>query len=301
MFAFEMEGYGISEKENDNMIGILPCDFSFSEVFGLKFLSGVDFSPTNQDNEGSGEYIINLSALKRLGYAHPEMVIGKSFKLSFDNEFVKIPSGKIIGVVEDFHLSGIKKQVEPLVLFKRNDVWLINFVIATEPGMQKRAILDIEQVWKKMFPEHPFEYRFVNTIYKHVYKAELLQAKLFSLFTVVALFISSIGLLGLSLLTTQRRTKEIGIRVVNGASIREILAMLNWYFVKWILISFVIAIPIAWYGMHKWLENFAYKTTLNGWIFALAGIITIIIALVTVSLQSWKAASRNPVEALNYE
>jgi putative ABC transport system permease protein len=203
--------------------------------------------------------------------------------------------------VEDFHLSGIKKQVEPLVLFKRSDVWLINFIVSAESGMQKRALADIEHVWKKMFPEHPFEYRFVNEIYRHVYKAELLQSRLLTLFTIVSLFVSSIGLLGLSLLTTQRRTKEIGIRVVNGARFKEILAMLNWYFIQWILISFIIAIPLAWYGMHKWLENFAYKISLNAWIFVVAGLITVIIALVTVSLQSWKAARRNPVEALRYE
>jgi putative ABC transport system permease protein len=113
--------------------------------------------------------------------------------------------------------------------------------------------------------------------------------------------ISSIGLFGLSLLTSQRRTKEIGIRVVNGASIREILTMLNWYFIRWILVSFIIAIPLAWFGMYKWLEIFAYKTKPEAWIFGLAGLITVVIALVTVSLQSWKAATRNPVESLHYE
>jgi len=301
MFAFEMEGYGQSERENFNMIGILPCDYSFADVFRLKFLAGKDFSPVNEDHEGSGEFILNETAMKKLGYIRPDMIIGKSFKLLFDIENLKIPAGKIIGVVEDFHLSGAKKQVEPLVIFKRNDVWLINFVVALEPGVQKKGLADILQVWGNMFPDHPFEYRYVHDIYRHVYKAEILQSRLLTLFTIISLFISSIGLLGLSLLTTQRRTKEIGIRVVNGASIREILMMLNWYFIQWILISFVIAIPLSWYGMHKWLENFAYKTRVEGWIFMVAGLITVAVALITVSLQSWKAARRNPVEALRYE
>jgi putative ABC transport system permease protein len=109
------------------------------------------------------------------------------------------------------------------------------------------------------------------------------------------------GLLGLSLLTTQRRTKEIGIRKINGARISEILIMLNWDLIKWILISFVLAIPLAFFFMHKWLENYAYKTALSWWIFALAGITAMIIAMITVSVQSWKAAGRNPVEALRYE
>jgi putative ABC transport system permease protein len=301
MFAFELEDYDGYDEENERFIGILPCDYSFAKVFRLRFLSGVDFSPVNKDHEGAGEYILNETAMKKLGFGNPDMLIGKSFKLFFDGENNKIPAGKIIGVIEDFQLSGAKKLVEPLVLFKRKDVWLINFVVSAEPGMQSKAISDIEQLWKKLFPEHPFEYRLVNDIYRHVYKAELLQSKLLSLFTLVSLLISSMGLLGLSLLTTQRRTKEIGIRVVNGATIGEILTMLNWYFIKWILISFIIAAPLAWYGMNKWLENFAYKTTLKGWIFLVAGLLTLFIVLVTVSLQSWKAASRNPVEALRYE
>ncbi|HEX2394786.1 MAG TPA: ABC transporter permease, partial [Bacteroidales bacterium] len=245
MFAFEMEGYRNNGEENDNKtIGILPCDYSFVEVFNLKFLSGKDFSPANIDNEGSGEYIINRSALKRLGFRNSEEIIGKSFKLLFHDQSIQLPSGKITGVVEDFHISGIKKKVEPLVLFKRSEYWLNNIVISVEPGYEERSISDIKQVWQRMFPEHPFDYRTVKNMYHLVYKAELLQTRLLSLFTIVALFVCSIGLLGLSLLTTQRRTKEIGIRMVHGASIREILVMLNWYFIQWIVLSFVIAIPL---------------------------------------------------------
>jgi putative ABC transport system permease protein len=109
------------------------------------------------------------------------------------------------------------------------------------------------------------------------------------------------GLLGMSLLTTQRRTKEIGIRKVNGAGIQQILVMLNWDFIKWILLSFILSVPFAFYAMNKWLANFAYKTSLNAWIFALAGSVAVCIALITISIQSWKAAGRNPVEALRYE
>ena len=138
-------------------------------------------------------------------------------------------------------------------------------------------------------------------MYENVYKTELLQAKLLSLFTFIALFICSMGLLGLSLLTTQRRTKEIGIRKINGARIIEIMLMLNLDFIKWIIISVVIAIPFAFFAMHRWLENFAYKTTLCWWIFALAGLVAVLIALITVSVQSWKASSSNPVGALRYE
>ena len=216
-------------------------------------------------------------------------------------EGIKIPAGKIIGVVDDFHLSTIKKEIEPLVMFKRKDLWLINFVVSYRPGMQTKALTDIKSVWTKMFPEHPYQYKYVSSMYEDVYKTEILQSKLLSIFTFIALFICSMGLLGLSLLTTQRRTKEVGLRKINGAKTGEMMVMLNWDFIKWIIISFVLAVPIAFFAMNKWLESFAYKITLSWWIFITAGCSAIIIAIITVSLQSWKASSRNPVEALRYE
>lgn len=302
MFQFKMEGYTVNETISaDNSIGVLPCDYSFASIFNMKFLGGENFSEKNEDNEGSGEYIINESAMKRLHYTNPGEITGKEFKLITNIDGIDIPTGKITGVVEDFHLSSIKKKTEPLVMFKRKDLWLINFVVSFRPGMQKQAISDIENVWGKMFPGYPFQYEYVNSMYKDVYKAERLQSKLLTIFTIMALFICSMGLLGLSLLTTQRRTKETGLRRINGAGISELMLMLNWDLIKWIIISFVIAIPLSYYAMDRWLESFAYKINLNWWIFALAGLTAVVIALLTISVQSWKAASRNPVEALRYE
>ncbi len=302
MFEFTMQGFTKNETNKaDNYIGIFPCDYSFVSIFNLNFLGGSNFSEKNEDHEGSGEYIINESAMKRLNYTKPDEIVGKEFKLLTNIEGIDIPSGKITGVVEDFHLSSLKKQIEPLVLFKRKDLWLISFVIRFRQDMQTKAITDIKSVWDKMFPEYPFQYEYVSSIYKNVYKTELLQVKLLSIFTFIALFICSMGLLGLSLLTTQRRTKEIGIRKINGARIIDILIMLNRDLIKWIIISFVLAIPLAFFFMQKWLENYAYKTALSWWIFALAGITAMLIALITVSAQSWKSASRNPVESLRYE
>jgi len=301
-FQFSMEGYIPDEtKEGDNRIGIFPCEYSFASIFNLKFLGGSSFSDKNEDNEGSGEYIINKSAMHRLNYKNADDIIGKEFALIFHTDAIKIPKGRIIGVVDDFHLSSIKKKVEPLVMFKRKDMWLINFVISIQPEMQTQAFVDIEKVWTKIYPEYPFKYEYVSSMYKNVYETELLQSRLLSIFTFIALFICSMGLLGLSLLITQGRTKEIGIRKVNGAKINEIMRMLNWDIIKWILISFVFAIPLAFYSMNKWLENFAYKTALSWWIFALAGLVALFVSFLTISLNSWRAARRNPVEALRYE
>lgn len=302
MFRFTMEGYIKNEANKaDDLIGIFPCDYSFASIFNLNFLSGTNFAKKNLDNEGSGEYIINESAMKRLHYSKPEEITGKEFGLIFDVGGITIPKGKIIGVVEDFHLSSIKKEIEPLVLFKRDELWLLNFVVSFKPGMQEVGLLDTRSVWETMFPGYPFQYEYVDSIYKNVYKTELLQAKLLSLFTFIALFICSMGLLGMSLLTTQRRTKEIGLRKINGASIGEMMLMLNRDFIKWIIISLVLAVPVAYFAMNKWLENFAYKTTISWWIFALAGFSAVTIAILTVSFQSWKASSCNPVDALRSE
>ena len=303
MFSFELEGYE-NQNEEYNRIGVFPCDYSFASIFNLKFLSGNNFTEKNIDADGSGEYIINEAAMHRLNHSNPNEIVGKEFKLNFfqdDVEVIKIPRGKIIGVVKDFHLSSLKKEVEPLVLFKRDNLWLINFVISYQPGKQDAAIADMTKVWNSLFPEYPFQYEYVGAMYQKVYKSELLQAKLLSVFTFVALFICSIGLFGLALIITQQRTKEIGVRKVNGAKVSEILTMLNKDFVKWVVFAFILACPVAWFAMNKWLENFVYKTSLSWWIFVLAGILALGIALFTISFQSWKAASKNPIEALRYE
>jgi putative ABC transport system permease protein len=191
--------------------------------------------------------------------------------------------------------------VRPLVFFKRKNLWLINFVVSYKTGMRPEAINDIQTVWNELFPAYPFSYEHVASMYRQVYKTEILQARLLSVFTILSLFICSMGLLGLSLLISQQRTKEIGIRKVNGARVSEILSMLNKDFVKWVVVAFVLATPAAYFAMNKWLENFAYKTSLSWWIFALAGLLALGIALLTVSWQSWKAATRNPVDSLRYE
>jgi putative ABC transport system permease protein len=302
MFQFTMEGYVPDETKNaDNMIGVFPCDYSLPGILGLKFIGGNSFSEKYEDNEGSGEYIINETAMRRLNYTNPDEITGKRFGLIFNNEKIKIPAGKIIGVVEDFHLSSIKKQIEPWVLFKRKDLWLINFIVSFQSGNQTKALADIKNVWTKMFPEYPYQYKYISTMYEDVYRTERLLTKLLSLFTSIALFICSMGLLGFSLLITRRRSKEIGMRKINGASTGEIMFLLNRDLLKWILFSFIGSIPIAYFSMNKWLESFAYKTNLSWWIFITAGLSALIIAVLTVSLQSYRAASINPVETLKEE
>ena len=301
MFNFELEGRQQSDQQADDRIGVFPCDYSFAEVFNLEFIGGNNFTENNADVDGSGEYIINESAMHYFNYSDPEEITGKGFRLISSASGVELPAGRIIGVVKDFHLSSMKEKVRTLVLFKREDIWLINFVISHSPGMREAAFADIRKVWEEMFGEYPLEFEHVGSMYRKVYRSELLQSGLLAIFSFVSLFICSMGLLGMSLLVIQQRTKEIGIRKVNGAKASEILNMLNIDIVKLVVLAFLFALPAAWYAMNRWLQNFAYQTELSWWIFALAGVIALGIALLTVSWQSWRAARRNPVEALRYE
>jgi putative ABC transport system permease protein len=159
----------------------------------------------------------------------------------------------------------------------------------------------VDETWKNYYSGQPFNYFFLDDKITEQYKAELLLRKILLIFSIIGIVISIIGITAFSIFISQQRTKEIGIRKVNGAKVSEILAMLNKDFVKWVVIAFIIATPIAYYAMNKWLENFAYKTELSWWIFALAGLLALGIALLTVSWQSWKAATRNPIESLRYE
>ena len=145
------------------------------------------------------------------------------------------------------------------------------------------------------------DFHFLDDDFDKLYRTELQMSKIFGYFSLLAIIISCLGLIGLSLFVTELRTKEIGIRKVNGAKSLEIFSLISKEYMVWVLLSILIATPVAWFAMHKWLENFAYKTNLNWWIFALAGLLALGIALFTVSWQSWKAATRNPVEALRYE
>jgi putative ABC transport system permease protein len=160
---------------------------------------------------------------------------------------------------------------------------------------------DVEKIWKKLYPKDDFIYFFSDKEFEVQYRNDVNFNQILTYSAILALIISLMGLLSLAIFNTKQRIKEIGIRKVNGATIKEVMTLLNRDFVKWVAIAFVVAMPIAWYAMHIWLENFAYKTTLSWWIFALAGLLALGIALLTVSWQSWRAATRNPVEALRYE
>jgi putative ABC transport system permease protein len=274
-----------ANNEDIQFILNLPeVDENYLDLFHIKLIEGRSFSKKfSTDYEESA--IVNQTYVKTMGWKHPlSQTIFENSKL------------KIIGVVNDFHFASLHNKIEPLA-FRFNDKNPAYLFLKTSPA----EINHIKSIWHKLFRDVPFEYQFVDESFEKQYREDEKQKAIFRYLSVIAILISCLGLYGLSSFFIMQRTKEIGIRKVNGARIFEVMAMLNKDFVKWVVIAFIIACPIAWYAMHKWLQNFAYKTELSWWVFGIAGLIALLVALITVSRQSWRAATRNPVEALRYE
>ncbi len=279
------------QKKENISAHIIRCDSNFPGLLGLKIIKGRSFSPdlvTDKD-----KVIINKAFADEYGLDEP---LG-----------VKVPASRsddmeIIGLVENFHFQSVHQPISPVII-RYNDYARYCYVkiASSDFNSLHRTVKGINEVTMALSSGFPVNSEFLDTSVAKMYKAEVQFRKIFFLFSGVAILICCLGILGLSVFASERRVKEIGIRKVNGARVSEILTMLNRDFVKWVVIAFVIATPIAWYAMHKWLENFAYKTGLSWWIFVLAGVLALGIALLTVSWQSWKAAVKNPVESLRYE
>jgi ABC-type antimicrobial peptide transport system permease subunit len=209
--------------------------------------------------------------------------------------------GKIIGLLKDFHFNSMHENIEPLIVrLDENWPWG-TILVRTKAGQTKKAIAGLEKLCKELNPKFPFTYQFSDLEFSRLYKSEEVVSKLSNYFAFIAIFISCLGLFGLATFTAAQRTKEIGVRKVLGASVPDIITMLSNNFLKLVAISMLIAFPVAWLAMNRWLQNFAYKINMDWWVFAIAGAATILIALITVSYQSIKAALSNPVKSLRTE
>ena len=271
-------------------------DYDYFKTLDIEIMDGRSFTEEIAYDD-SISYMISELALKRMGIDNP---VGKRITMNHNEFPERFRQGRIIGVFKDIHFSSLHNPVSPLLL-RMYKPWLFNILIKYNPHSEKTIMSKISDVLKNVTPGLENEIYFLDSEFDRQYKQEIVMGKLFESFAIITTSIFVLGLLGLIGFITENKTKEIGIRKVNGAKIVEILVLLNCTFIIWVVIAFLIATPIAWYVMHKWLENFAYKTDLSWWIFALAGFLALGIALLTVSWQSWRAATRNPVEALRYE
>jgi len=256
----------------------------YMEMMGFNIIEGRNF--INKSEAEEGNFICNETAAKKYNWH-----IG-----------TEIDDKQLVGIMEDFNMVSLRENVEPFVFHKVNSMNQLRVVsIKLQGDNPSKALQKVEETFATFCPDVPFRAFFLDDQLNLLYAKENQQSMLITFFSLLSVIVSMLGILGLSIFMCQKKIKEIGIRKVNGAKISEVMTMLNRDFVKWVAIAFVIATPLAYYAMHKWLENFAYKTNLSWWIFALAGVLALGIALLTVSWQSWKAATRNPVEALRYE
>ncbi len=292
----ETDSHGMSIFNNGEEkrvhYNVIQVDSSFFNLLGLKIIEGPGF---NASSDREKHHIFNQTALKEFGITD----INKARVSSYSNA-----PGTIVGVVQDFNYQSFHLPIGPMAFIYKKPISL-SYVYLKLSDMSSGSISSIlknaEGIWKQFAPDWPFEYYFLDQSLAKLYEKDRSFEKISFTLTILAVFIACLGLLGITMFFIETKIKEIGIRKVNGAKIPEIVMMLNRNFVMWVIVSFFIAIPVAWHAMHKWLENFAYKTNLNWWIFALAGILALVIAILTVSWQRWKAAIRNPVEALRYE
>jgi putative ABC transport system permease protein len=260
----------------------IGIDSNFYKTFGIDVIEGRRLSPGDIDKA----CLINETSKKYL----PGKYLGQ-----------KIGPFEVVGVVKDFSVSSIHTKIEPVVLFSVSWASPNNITLRIR-GNNIPALMDfIKKSWTEVCPDYPFQYNFYDEWFQSMYRSEEDLGKLLSLFALLTIIISSMGILGLALFATEQRSKEIGLRKVNGATTGQVMFLLSRDFTKWILVSFIIGVPVSYYIVDRWLTNFAYHTGLSWWVFAVAGIISFSVALLTVSFQSWKAASRNPVEALRYE
>ncbi|WP_439584612.1 ABC transporter permease [Dyadobacter bucti] len=288
--AYVMKGDSMAPA--DISIKSLSVDEDFISTYQIKMAAGRNFSREFTTDKTSG-FILNETAVKLLGWKNPHDAIGSRFGYGEIR-------GQIIGVTKDYHFESLHQKVAPIVMFSQpgNMRWMSVHISGNNI---KSAIGHMESVWKRQFPDVPFAYEFLDQRFGKLYAREQTQQLLFGIFAGIAIFISCMGLLGLSMFMAELRIKEIGVRKVLGASVTSLVIMLSNDFLKLVLIAIVIASPIAWYAMTNWLKDFAYHTQVNWWVFALAGVISIGIALLTISFQSIKAALMNPVKSLKSE
>ncbi|MGG9964123.1 ABC transporter permease [Ferruginibacter sp. SUN106] len=266
----------------------LSVDAEFEKMFDLKLQTGRWFKPGKEDEHN---YILNETAATVFNINKP--VLGQRFTMGGD-------TGKIIAVVKDFHYKNMHEKIGPLVISNNSGSDSYIF-IKTSPGNISKAVSAMSGIWTKYIADQPFSYTFLDDSFARLYKADIKTSQLIFIFSLIAVIICALGLFGLAAFTAERRIKEIGIRKVLGASVQQITALLSKDFVVLVAIAIIIASPIAWWVMNKWLQDFAYRINISWWIFGMAGGIAIIIALVTVSYQAIKAAIANPVKSLRTE
>ncbi len=292
---------------NGQLVNFLGISYDYLDVLGIHIKEGRNFSaaypsdtPSNglagQTSRVAGSIILNETAVRDLGIHEP--VVGQLVQSGKDNDTIYYR--KIIGVVNDFHFASFKMAIKPFAFLLNND-WQDNFTVKVAPAGLDHTIAQIGQEWKRFSPDRPFHYSFLDEAFSKHYQSDQRFNEVVLYLTILAIGIGCMGLFGLTAFMIERRTKEIGVRKVIGASATGIVVLLSRDFIRLVLLAVLIATPIAWFALNKWLGNFAYRISVQWWVFALAGLAAVFIALLTVSFQAIGAAVANPVKSLRSE
>jgi putative ABC transport system permease protein len=294
--ASEFDGGGYFRFDNRSDWEKFPirdkwADASYLKTYDLKLLAGRNF----MERDSLVEVVVNETFVKKLGFRSPEQVLNKAIEDGTRNT-----KGVIVGVVKDFHLKSLHQEIEPCAIFYFPEGFA-QLGVKLHTKNLASTLAQIQQQWQRLLPQSVFSYQFLDEQIARFYQKELLVGRLVNLFSGLAIFIACLGLFGLATFTAEQRTKEMGIRKVLGASAISLVTLLTKDFTRLVLVAFLIASPLAWYLAEQWLEGFAYRIKISWWIFALAGALALIIALLTVSYQAIKAAMVNPVKSLRSE
>jgi len=281
------------DPEMDIVVGMSSVDVDYIETMQIEILEGRAFSrdyPNDVSDDDVNVFMINETLGK---------IIGKDPIINEKIKFIGV-EGTIVGVMKDFHFKSVHNGIEPLALFGYPK-YFNNLLIRLAPGDVTQSLNAVEKVWNRILPNSPFDYRFLDEDFEWMYRTETSMSKLVKYFAILAIIIASLGLFGLASFTAEQRMKEIGIRKVLGASVQNLVFLMTSQFTKWVLIADLIAFPAAYYIMKKYLEQYAYRIDLSVSVFLLAGVLALIVALLTVGFQAIKAAIMNPVKTLKYE
>ncbi len=280
---------GSNSGENSFTLDCIYIDEDFLQAMGIELLKGRHLMKSDLGKA----CLINEEAFKQYGWENLE---NRKFNNGREGGY------EVVGVINDFHVKSLHQKISPTALLYNSQNGQYNVLsVRLAPGRTGQYMEQLREVWGKIIPDETMNYTFYDDQFQLMYEKEERLAKSITFFSIVAIVLTCMGILGQIYLVSLSRVKEIGIRKVNGARTAEILTMLNRNFFIWILIAFLLATPVSWYAMNRWLAGFAYKTTMDWWIFALAGLLALVIIILTLSWQSWKASTRNPVEALKYE
>lgn len=320
-FSFQLPGDAVRDgvmvcREGDtqwNRLPVMIVGQDFLPFFDVPLAAGRDFSPLRNDypaelklftakqqqqlvSDQTEEYLVNSKALSVLGFDTPESAIGATLRVE-QGTIDYYQKGVIVGVTEDFNYTGVYQESIPLLMMQRN-LFLFNAFIRLDKDRPEASLALVEQIWKEVNPDIPLNYTFLNQVFSTLYRDELNAKGLVDIFSLLSFLFADLGLIVFMAFIVRRRRQEMAIRKINGASSREVVRLLTLGFVRYIAVAFVIAVPVTYFVLTKWMERFAYRTSLGMGLYLLVGLFVLLISLLSISLQSWRAASLNPVESL---